>query len=65
MGNVDIVNYLIKMGVELNTQTFDGWLAIHFAVKQENVVMVELLVEQASVNINICTIHGLALNMAV
>jgi ankyrin repeat protein len=43
MGNMEITNYLIKLGVDLNIRTFDDWLPIHFAVKEENVNMVDLL----------------------
>jgi ankyrin repeat protein len=56
---------LIGLGININIKTFDEWLPIHLAIKQENLAMVSLLVTHPRLNINLCTVHGLALNMAI
>lgn len=43
----------------------DEWLPIQLAIRQQNYAAIDLLVAQPMLNINICTAHGLAINMAV
>lgn len=64
-GNVEIVNFLIEIGVDVNNKSSDEWLPIQLAVREENYALIDLLVAQPALNINICTGHGLVLNMAV
>lgn len=62
--NEDILNYLIEIGVDVNIKSFDEWLSIQLAVEKKNMRIIEILVAQPNLNINICTSHGLVLNMA-
>jgi ankyrin repeat protein len=64
-GSLDIVRYLIEIGVDVNIKTFDEWLPIHLAIKQQNLPMIDLLAGQPRLNVNLCTVHGLAINMAI
>jgi len=48
----------------VNIKTCDEWLPIQLAVRQENMTLIDLLVAQPNLNVNICTAHGLVLNMA-
>lgn len=40
-------------------------MPIQLAIDSKNVSMINLLIDQPSLNVNICTAHGLPLNMAV
>lgn len=33
-GNVEIVNFLIELGVDINSKTSDEWLPIQLAIKE-------------------------------
>lgn len=55
---------MIEIGVDINTKTSDEWLPIQLAVRQEDMKMIDLLIAQPTLNVNICTAHGLVLNMA-
>jgi 26S proteasome non-ATPase regulatory subunit 10 len=65
VGNVEIVNFLISIGADINIKSFDDWLPIQIAIDNNNMAMIDILIAQPNLNINICTARGLPLHMAV
>jgi Zn-dependent protease with chaperone function len=51
-GNLIKVNELLQDGVELDTQDYDGWTALHWAVQDSNVDVTQAILE-AGANANI------------
>jgi ankyrin repeat protein len=62
---VAIVKFLISIGVDLNVKSFDEWLPIQLAIERKKMDMINLLIEDPSLNINLGTVRGLPLNIAV
>lgn len=52
-GNVNKLKSLIQQGININSQGKDGKTALHIAVIQNDVAMVEFLLTQDDINVNI------------
>ncbi len=47
-GNLDIVQYLIDNGSDVNAKDKDNWQPIHFAAQKKNLLMVKLLLDNGA-----------------
>jgi len=57
-GNVDIVNFLLEKGADLNCVDTDGRTALHLASQEGHLGVVSLLVTSACANVNAKTKQG-------
>lgn len=57
-GNVDIVNFLLEKGADLNCVDTDGRTALHLAAQEGHLGVVSLLVTSACANVNAKTKQG-------
>ena len=55
----DVIRMLLAHGANVNTSDFDGWTALHFAVKRNNRAIASILI-QAGADVDATTNQGWA-----